>query len=1357
MSSIMDTAVLPPNDMDLKDGKPTALTPPASEESPDKHDQSSSDLSDLDLDDIDNEEITPDHYYEGGKIPVFKPTMDQFRSFKSYVAKIDKYGMKSGIVKVIPPKEWRDALPSLDEAIKAIRVKNPISQEFHGSHGIYTQANIEKQRSYTLPQWKELCEESNHQPPARRGERRRNQDRATKNLTPKPKSVPLPLPPGQKRRPGRPRVRPLPEKKKTQSETPENAVKVEEPPTPKSPAAKPTKVKKEEFSEDDVIPTPRPRGRQPKSVTARRKYNRKDASEAIDEEAFKGFDYRIHNQAEFTPERCHELEAAYWKSLTFNNPMYGADMPGSLFDDSTTSWNVAHLENLLDVLGTKVPGVNTTYLYLGMWKATFAWHLEDVDLYSINYIHFGAPKQWYSISQEDARRFETAMKSVWPSDAKSCDQFLRHKTYLISPSILQSQYNIRVNRMVHHEGEFVITYPYGYHSGFNLGYNCAESVNFATEHWLDYGKVARKCDCESDSVWVDVYDIERKLRGESTPEYYEEETDEEDDEEDEDEATELPTPPGSVKGRPPKQPNRKRKRETADKDKSGPKKRLRIRIKAPAKEPCVLCPNDNPGEELLPTDTGHKAHRRCAMYTLETYISEETTPNKVCNVAGIGKARLDLKCNYCRLRKGACFQCSQLRCTRAYHATCAAAAGVQVDVGKIPVFDEDGTEYIDIGIDFRCRFHRTKRGRHIEGAALEENPMIRKYASKLPVGEVVQMQYFQSDIFAGVVVENRKSEQTILVDVLPRGDRIEVEWKWILVFDPANSHLPVPSADAKPLPLHLLNKARTTATEDPQHDEPKPDDPFNDPNGPHFWGEFKRLPKIIRNPYQQKVDLSKSNQLWYYLGRTSTEAKAQYTEDPTKRRNNTDANFLETVRPPAPIVPPPVKRQSFPATYPMNKSNQRALNAIGVGAKQMQSAKVIKQDKPYQYKPKGPPLYVDPRALSAQRSFVNCTQFPSSNQQNFSSQLTSMSPTAPMAPMSPTTTNRPFQFSPPSLPVNRRASLGMDASSMFGSFGDKSSQLHHKHNVELYRQRGQSMSIIHPQPIGRRVSDLSVFSDSAAIPRTPHNPFFRPPPPSSGMPTVTVDNRPRTEPSPSILEKFPYLLEAKEKHARVYKSPYATGSGFSPEYLPCGHPLPGEETHSANSFAQDYLMQRSPSRQEMIKQGVYHPSDFIAPSTCPPIPDPNPTPTLTMMELLSTTVTSPSDSYINNSLFPQTSLSHFPQTHLSQVSPFRNAIALQPRYQTSEQFALEVNREAQSPTMMMMGTGNRSMQYPPKNYQTFWGNIDNLRRANGFNTGLSMGMGDNGGPHELKPGVVADAFMGGTGEGDADNDFTVGM
>lgn len=32
--------------------------------------------------------------------------MRQFKDFQKFIEKIDKYGMKSGIVKVVPPPEW---------------------------------------------------------------------------------------------------------------------------------------------------------------------------------------------------------------------------------------------------------------------------------------------------------------------------------------------------------------------------------------------------------------------------------------------------------------------------------------------------------------------------------------------------------------------------------------------------------------------------------------------------------------------------------------------------------------------------------------------------------------------------------------------------------------------------------------------------------------------------------------------------------------------------------------------------------------------------------------------------------------------------------------------------------------------------------------------------------------------------------------------------------------------------------------------------------------------------------------------------------------------------------------------------
>ena len=70
----------PPSDIDVKEESKPTLTPPASDEA-DKHDDSGSELSDLDVETEengknvadDNGEIVPDHYYEGGKIPVFKP------------------------------------------------------------------------------------------------------------------------------------------------------------------------------------------------------------------------------------------------------------------------------------------------------------------------------------------------------------------------------------------------------------------------------------------------------------------------------------------------------------------------------------------------------------------------------------------------------------------------------------------------------------------------------------------------------------------------------------------------------------------------------------------------------------------------------------------------------------------------------------------------------------------------------------------------------------------------------------------------------------------------------------------------------------------------------------------------------------------------------------------------------------------------------------------------------------------------------------------------------------------------------------------------------------------------------------
>ncbi|XP_051996855.1 lysine-specific demethylase 4A-like isoform X2 [Xyrauchen texanus] len=200
-----------------------------------------------------------------------------------------------------------------------------------------------------------------------------------------------------------------------------------------------------------------------------------------------------------------ELERKFWKNLTFNPPLYGADVSGTLYDPDVTEWNMAHLNSILDTVeresGITIKGVNTPYLYFGMWKSTFAWHTEDMDLYSINYLHFGEPKSWYVVPPEHGKRLERLAKGFFPGSAQSCEAFLRHKMTLISPSILR-KYGIPFEKVTQEAGEFIVTFPYGYHTGFNHGFNCAESTNFATQRWIDYGKQATLCSCRKDMVKI---------------------------------------------------------------------------------------------------------------------------------------------------------------------------------------------------------------------------------------------------------------------------------------------------------------------------------------------------------------------------------------------------------------------------------------------------------------------------------------------------------------------------------------------------------------------------------------------------------------------------------------------------------------------------------------------------------------------------------------------------------------------------------------------------------------------------------------------------------------------------------------
>jgi len=85
-------------------------------------------------------------------------------------------------------------------------------------------------------------------------------------------------------------------------------------------------------------------------------------------------------------------------------------------------------------------------------------------------------------------------QGIFATEFQQCSEFLRHKTSLFSPDILNDS-GIPFHRVVQEAGQFIVTMPGAYHAGFNHGFNCAESVNFALPSWIPIGKEAKSCEC----------------------------------------------------------------------------------------------------------------------------------------------------------------------------------------------------------------------------------------------------------------------------------------------------------------------------------------------------------------------------------------------------------------------------------------------------------------------------------------------------------------------------------------------------------------------------------------------------------------------------------------------------------------------------------------------------------------------------------------------------------------------------------------------------------------------------------------------------------------------------------------------
>uniref|UniRef100_A0A3P9AII0 [histone H3]-trimethyl-L-lysine(4) demethylase n=1 Tax=Esox lucius TaxID=8010 RepID=A0A3P9AII0_ESOLU len=136
-----------------------------------------------------------------------------------------------------------------------------------------------------------------------------------------------------------------------------------------------------------------------------------------------------------------------------------------------------------DICGMKLP-----WLYVGMCFSSFCWHIEDHWSYSINYLHWGEPKTWYGAPGSAAEKLECVMRKLAPELFESQPDLLHQLVTIMNPNTLMN-HGVPIYRTNQCAGEFVITFPRAYHSGFNQGFNFAEAVNFCTMDWMPMGRM----------------------------------------------------------------------------------------------------------------------------------------------------------------------------------------------------------------------------------------------------------------------------------------------------------------------------------------------------------------------------------------------------------------------------------------------------------------------------------------------------------------------------------------------------------------------------------------------------------------------------------------------------------------------------------------------------------------------------------------------------------------------------------------------------------------------------------------------------------------------------------------------------
>lgn len=369
---------------------------------------------------------------------------------------------------------------------------------------------------------------------------------------------------------------------------------------------------------------------------------------------------------------------------------------------------------------------------------------------------------------------------------------------------------------------------------------------------------------------------------------------------------------------------------------------------------------------------------------------------------------------------------------------------------------------------------------------------------------------------------------------------------------------------------------------------PTQDQPFHE--NPDFkWHDFFNMdmppPGYLTSKIQAvsklKIRIDAPDQLYYYLGEPSTDAKCFFTDKPGSKEIVPKANFMDRVQSRTVHQYQAPGKQVLAAAPAAPIPRQSTHNTLGNVN--------IRSEKPYVYKPKeamqpsGVMWGVDQQALANQRSFLaGINGRPPSD-------LIGMP--RPLAPQYNYQGGEPAPSSTPlrSFPDDHYYSMKTLPAAYPGEHSvfkeaarreSQGAQTMHRPNSSL--QQGyvpNYQSVKHQQshmkqsqpgaPIAPMMGNSSVPESVQSLPPNPYatsasrpsssthshpSPYGAPLTPATTHSTASAskmsDGPPTDAEYLASLQKYPYLLNSYCRKPKVYESPYLLGGGFSAAYQP---------------------------------------------------------------------------------------------------------------------------------------------------------------------------------------------------------------